>query len=319
MKKAKKPQPKANLLDDGKWFELKVKPHGEQVSKVNKLAAYLGDRLREILKIFERVYRPAVSFDIYQVGYAEDFINIYALRVTTQPEYVAAKDEIYEALFDLILSLFLVENIANLKNQVDCNFTVFSKKMADVGLTKEKDKFPLRYFAKAETIAHEIKKSSLKIEIKKLWESPACPECPAENNGGEPNQVPPEDGQKNGKGGGGQSLLDEALVQSTSTDENDENGRQLVLGHDGMKKDVCLEELKFEKSVYFDTKRREFGIRFKLNGLGALLQYKDGSQEKILAHLSKLLDGPITLVRDANADNMPCYHAIHDIVNKEDG
>ena len=58
MSKKKKKSPSQNMYDDGKWFDLKIRPWGLQVSQVNKLAAYIGDRLKDQLKIFEKAYRP---------------------------------------------------------------------------------------------------------------------------------------------------------------------------------------------------------------------------------------------------------------------
>jgi len=58
------------MFDDEKYFSIKIVPYGTQVSLVNRMAAYIGDRLHDQLKIFEKIYRPSVSFDIYQVDYS---------------------------------------------------------------------------------------------------------------------------------------------------------------------------------------------------------------------------------------------------------
>jgi len=310
MSKKKKKTPSPNMFDDEKYFSIKMVPYGAQVSLVNRMAAYIGDRLHDQLKIFEKIYRPSVSFDIYQVEYNKILTNVFKLRVTTTSEYTAVKDGIYDALYDVISSLVVVDEVSDIQRHVEKNRCAFLKKMASLGFGAEDEDLLVKYSATAIAMAQKLQASSLRrIEIRKLWQTPADQELPSEVKGGAPRPAPVD-------GGNGPDDDSQNPPGNTSVHE-DGKGLQLTLGANLAKKEVCLEALDFEPKVYFDSKKGPLCIRMMLNGLGAHLQYANNSHEKVLADLQKRLSGSITLLYDANEDSSFGY-VIHDIVIAED-
>lgn len=314
MSKKKKKSPSQNMYDDGKWFDLKIRPWGLQVSQVNKLAAYIGDRLKDQLKIFEKAYRPYLFLNLHQVDYKEDFTNVFSLHITTTAEYAAVKDNIYDALYDMIYSLVVVDGVSDIELHVEKNRCSFLKKMASLGFGAEDEDLPVKYSATAIAMAQRLQTSSLRrIEMQKLWLTPAGQELPTEVVGGVLDPAPIDrDGPDD------DSQCPPGNTSVPVPPDEDGKGLQLVLGANPTKKEVCLEALDFEPKVYFDSKKGEFCIRMMLNGVRVRLQYVNNSHEKVLAHLQKRLSGPITLVHDANADNLLGSYVIHDIVIAED-
>lgn len=313
MSKKKQKTPKPNMFDDEKYFSIKIVPYGTQVSLVNRMAAYIGDRLHDQLKIFEKIYRPSVSFDIYQVDYNKGLTNVFKLRVTTTSEYTAVKYDIYDALYDVIFRLVVVDEVSDIKRHVEKNRCDFLKKMASLGFGAEDEDLPVKYSATAIAMAQKLQTSSLqRIEMQKLWETSVGEELPSKAKVGAPHPAPID---RNGPDDDPQSPPGNTSVPNPP--DEDGKGLQLEFGANPTKKEVCLEALDFETKVYFDSKKGEFCIRMMLNGVGVRLQYVNNSHEKVLAHLQKRLSGPITLVHDANADNSFGY-VIHDIVIAED-
>lgn len=316
MTKKKQKTPSQSMFDDGKWFDLKILPRGAQVSQVNKLAAYIGDRLKDQLKIFERIYRQHLFFNLHQVDYKENFSNIFALHITATSEYTAVKDNIYDVLYDVIYSLVVFDDLSDIQLHVEKNRCDFLKKMASLGFFAKEEDFPLRYTETAIAMAKKIQDSSLrKIEMRKLWQTPAGQVPPSEVVGGVPRMATID------RNGPDDDNSQPSPSNSSVPVPPDGDGKdpQLVLGANLAKKEVCLEDLDFEAKVHFDRKKGELYFRMMQNGVGAHLQYANNSHEKVLAHLQKRLSGPITLVHDANAYCPFGYdYVIHDIVIAED-
>lgn len=310
MSKRKQKTPNPNMYDDGKWFDLKILPRGVQVSQVNKLAAFIGDRLRDELKIFEKVYRPYLFFNLHQVDYKEDFTNVFSLHITTTAEYTAVKDDIYDALYDMIYSLVVVDGVSDIELHVEKNRYAFLTKMVGLGFGAEDEDLPVKYSVTAIAMAQKLQTSSLRrIEMQKLWQNPADHELPSEVKGGVPRPAPVD-------GGNGPDDDSQNPPGNTSVHE-DGKGLQLTLGANLAKKEVCLEALDFEMRVYLNPQKGEFYIRNQLNGVGVRLQYVNNIHEKVLAHFQERLSGSITLLYDANKDSSFGY-VIHDIVIAED-
>jgi len=251
--------------------------------------------------------------NLHQVDYKEDFTNVFSLYITTTAEYAAVKDNNYDALYDMIYSLVVVDKVSDVSLHSNQSFSVFLKNMATLGLDAKEEDLPLRYAETAVAMAKKIQDSSLKrIEVRKLWGAPADQELPSEVKGGVPRPAPID---RNGPDDDPQSPPGNTSVPNPP--DEDGKGLQLTLGANLAKKEVCLEALDFEMRAYLNPQKGEFYIRNQLNGGGVRLQYVNNSHEKVLAHLQKRLSGSITLLYDANEDSSFGY-VIHDFVIAED-
>ena len=309
----KKTKPTATIFDDGKWFELTIEPLHEQVCQVNQFAADFGRNLQLAFKLFEKVYRPHVSFDVFHHAYQEPLGNIYALRITATPDFGEVKDEIYEAVFGLIAHLVNIEDTADIELQIKRNLRNFLSRMEAVGLETDEEKVPQRYMRIAEVLAQKIQSSSFRIEINKLWDARVQPPLPVNvKDAGTEKSFEIQD------------ELAECLQGSSSEKAPDQaapaggDDGQLKLGHSKVPQGPCLEPLEFELSAQYDARRNGIVLLAKLNGVGAVLKFENGCEERVLDRINKQLKGPISLLHDVNADNWSGY-VVHDIVPGEDG